>query len=66
VIAFNDPAPLDRDALLDTIYRIQTDLRIMVEMLATDRHADLPDQTLRELGWFQYSLQKLTPSIRRH
>jgi hypothetical protein len=62
----DDPRELNRDQLLDTIYRIQTDLKILVEQLAGNRQMDLTDQTLMELSWFQCNLQKLTPSLRRH
>jgi len=64
--SLDDSRPLDRDALLQAVYSIQTDLRILVDILARDRHADLSNQTLMELSWFHFSLQKLTPSLRRH
>jgi len=64
--SLDDPRPFDRDALLAAVYSIQTDLKILVDILARDRHADLSDQTLMELSWFHFSLQKLTPSLRRH
>jgi hypothetical protein len=64
--ALDDPRPLDRDALLQAVYSIQADLKILVDILARDRHADLSNQTLMELSWFHFSLQRLTPSLRRH
>jgi hypothetical protein len=64
--SLDDSRPLDRDALLQAVYSIQTDLRILVDILARDRHADLSNQTLMELSWFHFSLQRLTPSLRRH
>ena len=57
---------LDMNVLLTTIYEIQTDLRILVDKLATDRNPDLSDWTLRELLVTRRLLREQTPSLQRH
>jgi len=64
--AFDEPQPLNRDALLATIYAIQTDLKIMEEMLARQREPELSDRTILNLACLHHNLLKHTPSLTRH
>lgn len=64
--AFDEPHALNLDALLDTIYAIQTDLKLLTEQLARERNPDLSDHAILDLAWLQVNLQRNTPSLRRH
>lgn len=64
--AFDDAPDLDKDLVIGTIYRIQADLRLLVETLARDRNPSVSDGTLLDLVRLQFSLEGHTPSLRRH
>ena len=62
----DEPRPLNTDALLDTIYRIQADLKILVDQLARSRNPDLADHAVIDLAVMAHLLQRHAPSLRRH
>lgn len=64
--AFDEPRELNIERLLETIYGIQTDLKILTEQLAREHAPDLPDRTLLSLAVFQDHLQQSMPSLSRH
>jgi hypothetical protein len=61
--AFDVPHELNVDALLETIYAIQTDL---TERLAIERNPELSDCAILDLAYLQARLQQSMPSMRRH
>ena len=62
----DEPRTLDTDALLATIYAIQTDLKLLVEQLARDRNPNPNDHTIIDLAYLQAGLEAHTPSLTRH
>jgi len=64
--AFDVPHELNVDALLETIYAIQTDLKILTERLARQRNPEMSDRAILDLAWLQAHLQSSMPSLRRH
>jgi hypothetical protein len=62
----DDPRPLNVNAILDTIYRGQTDLKLLVEHLARERNPDLADRVIVDLATLHMNLQDRLPSVRRH
>lgn len=62
----DEPRTLNLDALLGTIYQVQTDLKLLVEHLARERNPDLADRTLLNLATLHMNLQDHMPSLRRH
>lgn len=64
--AFDVPHELNVDALLETIYAIQTDLKILTERLAIERNPELSDCAILDLAYLQARLQQSMPSMRRH
>ncbi len=57
---------LNRDALINIIYRIQAGLNIMAEQLARDRNPDCSDITLWSIQAIHHQMQMHTPSLTRH
>ena len=64
--ALDEPDLFNLDALLATIYSIQTDLKLLTEQLARDRNPDLCERAILTLAYLQHDLQRYTPSLRRH
>jgi hypothetical protein len=64
--AFDDPRALNMEALLDTIYSIQTDLKLLAEYLARESNPSLHDRAILALAYLQADLQRYTPSLYRH
>lgn len=61
----DDPS-IDYDALVNSIYELQTSLRMLSEQLARERQPDLHRpmlQTIHNLHWY---LQQQQPSLMRH
>lgn len=64
--AFDEPLALNRDALIDLIYALQTDLRMLTEQLARERAPDLPGSAILNLTCLQDHLHQAMPSLNRH
>lgn len=62
----DDPAPLNLDAILETIYAVQTDLQMLVEQLSRDRQPDLHNRLLQTLAAMHNSMEQQQVSLRRH
>ena len=57
---------LDQDALLETIYTLQTDLKMLAVQLARDRNLDVSDWAILDLATLSHRLRIHHPSLRRH
>ena len=64
--AFDDPGELNLDALLETIYGLQTSLKMLADQLAREHHPDLPNRALLDVAILHQSLLAHLPSLRRH
>lgn len=64
--AFDEPRLLNLDALLGTIYQVQTDLKLLIEHLARERNPDLASRVIFELACLHINLEYHMPSVRRH
>lgn len=64
--AFDVLHELNVDALLETIYAIQTDLKILTERLARQRNPEMSDRAILDLARPHTNLQDHMPSLRRH
>lgn len=62
----DEPRQLNMDALLATIYQVQTDLKLLVEHLARERNPDLADGMLLSLATLHVNMEYHMPSLRRH
>ena len=62
----DEPRTLNLDALLATIYQVQTDLKLLVEHLARERNPDLGGRVILDLAFLHINLQDHMPSLRRH
>ena len=62
----DEPHQLNMDALLATIYQVQTDLKLLVEQLARERNPDVGDRVILDLATLHINLQYHMPSLRRH
>lgn len=47
----DEPTPLDRDALIDAIYRTQTTLKMYADLLARERHPTIHHATAPTLDF---------------
>jgi len=47
----DEPAPLDRDALINEIYRTQTTLKLYVDLLIRERHPIIHPTTMMTLSY---------------
>ena len=57
---------LNTDALLDTIYQLQVDLKLLAEQLARDRNPDVNDGAILDLVTLSQRLHTHHPSLSRH
>ena len=57
---------LNMDALLDTIYQLQVDLKLLAEQLARDHTLAVSDWALLDLVTLSDRLHAHHPSLRRH
>lgn len=57
---------LNLDALLETIYTVQVDLRILAEQCARDRQPAVHQAVLQTLAAMHFLMAKQQPSLRRH
>lgn len=55
-----------RNAMLDTIYQLQTDLKLLAEQLARDRNPDVNDWAMMDLVTLSHRLHVHHPSMSRH
>lgn len=62
----DDPAPLNLDALLETIYAVQADLKMLVEQLSRDRQPDLHEGLVQTLSAMHFVMEQQQVSLRRH
>lgn len=62
----DDPRPLDRSALIDLIYALQTDLKMLTEHLAREAAPDVPSSAVLNLTCLQAYLHQDLPSLSRH
>lgn len=60
----HDPAA--RAELMDALYALQIDLRLLTDRLATDRALSLSGYALRHIEHFRAFLTYSVPSLRRH
>lgn len=65
MIAMDSPTQ-SRDALLDLIYQIQTDLKMLTETLARAHDHEVPHSAVLNLACLQFFLQQSMPSLNRH
>lgn len=65
MIALDSPTQ-SRDALLDLIYHIQTDLKMLIETLARAYDHEVPSSAVLNLACLQVHLQQSMPSLNRH
>jgi len=65
MIAIDSPTQ-SRDAVLDLIYQIQTDLKILTETLARAHDHEVPSSAVLNLACLQVHLQQSMPSLNRH
>ena len=57
---------LNTEALLDTIYQLQVDLKLLAEQLARDRNPDVSDGAILDLVTLSHRLRVHHPSLIRH
>lgn len=57
---------LNMDALLDTVYQLQVDLKLLAEQLARDRNPDVGDWAILDLVTLSRRLHAHHPSLSRH
>lgn len=62
----DESGDLNRSALIDLIYTLQTDLRIIADRLAREPASDVPDRALLSMAVFQDHLYRSMPSLNRH
>ena len=62
----DEPRELNRDALINEIYRIQADLTMLAEQLARERNPDLNDWTLMGINGISNFMRGVQPSLYRH
>lgn len=65
MIALDSPTQ-NRDAVLDLIYQIQTDLKILTETLARAHYHDMPTGAVLNLASLQEHLHQSMPSLNLH
>lgn len=57
---------LNTEALLDTVYQLQVDLKLLAEQLARDYNPDVSNWALLDLVTLSDRLRDHHPSLRRH
>lgn len=62
----DDPRAPDLDVLLETIYAVQTDLKMLVEHLARERNQALSRNLIISLAALHVTMEGRLPSLRRH
>lgn len=64
--AFDEPTPIDREAMIDLLYAFQASLKILVDQIASSRSPDIHSGTVHTLTCLHEYMLKQQPSLTRH
>ena len=61
-----DTVDIDRDLLIEALYQLQADLKILIDQLAVSGRSAISHRLMIDLGLMHQMMQDAQPSLRRH